>query len=93
MPQYDWPNRKTTRDEIYKLIDAERLRQDMLHPEWRGDYHGLSVLMEETGEVARGLYEANNATSETRAKWWNDNLESELVQVAATAIRWLENRQ
>lgn len=68
------------RDEIHNLIDLERTRQDRIHPEWHGDNHGLVVLAEEFGEVAKALYEGDT-----------QNLKEELVQVCAVCVRWLEN--
>lgn len=80
-----------TREDVYALIDAERQRQ---HAKWSG-FHDwgmgdcsspyvseaikLAVLLEETGEVARALL-SNDP----------DNLRTELVQVAAVAVAWLE---
>ncbi len=75
----------------YSAIIDERRRQDTLHPKWHGSQHGLSVLVEEVGEVARGLYEWNNATRAKDQQKWRENLQSELVQVAAVCVRWLEN--
>jgi NTP pyrophosphatase (non-canonical NTP hydrolase) len=40
----------------------------------------MTVLMEEVGEVARALLDGNA-----------DQLETELVQVAAVAVAWLES--
>lgn len=82
-----------TRDEIFELINQERARQDILHPRWLGDDHGLSVLVEEVGEVAKGLYEAKNAKDDESESFWISNLESELIQVGAVIFRWLENRK
>jgi NTP pyrophosphatase (non-canonical NTP hydrolase) len=67
------------REMIFRLIDAERLRQDARHPEW---YEGkaLAVLVEEVGEVAKALNEMDKV-----------ELIRELVQVAAVSVRWLEN--
>jgi NTP pyrophosphatase (non-canonical NTP hydrolase) len=90
-----------TRQEIFEAIIKERKRQDELHPKWRGNDHGLAVLAEEFGEVARALYEYNEQ------KWFSDEvietarleelreryleLQDELIQVAAVCVRWLEN--
>lgn len=82
------------RDVIIQEIHKERKRQDKLHENWYGNEHGLAVLVEEVGESAKGLYEMNTAQKakdpEAYAKW-RQNLKDELVQVASTAIRWLEN--
>ena len=81
-----------TRDSIYLAIDAERDRQSEA---WcRPHYWGfgdcssesvepttkLTVLTEELGEVARAVLDNKP-----------DDLVSELVQVAAVAIAWLES--
>lgn len=65
---------------IYCAIDKERDRQDREYC-WRGysELRRLAVLAEELGEVARAV-QRNDA----------ENLTTELVQLAAAAIRWLE---
>lgn len=69
-----------SRDEIFHKIEMERDRQDTLHPEWHGDTHGLVVLAEEFGEIAKALYENDK-----------QELKDEIIQVAAVCVRWLEN--
>ncbi len=80
-----------TRDDVYALIDAERTRQAK---RWAGP-HGwgsgdcassdvetivkVAVLGEECGEVARAVLDHDD-----------NNLQTELVQVAAVAVAWLE---
>lgn len=66
------------REMIFRLIDAERLRQDARHPEW-DEEKALAVLVEEVGEVAKALNEMDKV-----------ELIRELVQVAAVCVRWLE---
>jgi NTP pyrophosphatase (non-canonical NTP hydrolase) len=77
------------RSAIYRAIDVERGRQDA---QWRGS-HGwgsgdcssdgvaaivkVAVLSEECGEVARAILDKTDPTTE-------------LVQVAAVAVAWLE---
>lgn len=65
------------RDKIFTLISYERHRQDHLHPNF---YHPLAVLMEEVGEVAKELQEGADTS----------RLIEELTQVAAVAVRWIE---
>jgi NTP pyrophosphatase (non-canonical NTP hydrolase) len=80
-----------TRDEVYRLISAEREWQAA---KWSGPHHWGSgdcsspdtplmvkaaVLSEECGEVARAVLDRDNA-----------QLHAELVQVAAVAVAWLE---
>lgn len=79
------------RQDIFESINAERKRQNMLHPQWRGDHHGLSVLMEEVGEASKALYEMSEAHVERPYKFWKSNLKDELIQVASVCCRWLEN--
>jgi hypothetical protein len=80
-----------TRDEIYRLIGAEREWQAA---KWAGPHHWGSgdcsspdtpsmvkaaVLAEESGEVSRAVLDRDDA-----------QLLAELVQVAAVAVAWLE---
>lgn len=79
------------RRDVFDLIDAERARQAALwgrdHAWGRGDCSSRSVdetvkaavLAEECGEVARAVLERDAAA-----------LRTELVQVAAVAVAWLE---
>lgn len=81
-----------TRSAIYRLIDDERTRQQS---KWGGQHawgtgdcssqhvHPIvksAVLMEEAGEVARAILDRDSA-----------DLKTELVQVAAVAVAWLES--
>lgn len=81
-----------TRDEIHAAIDAERIRQgakwNQPHPWGWGDCSSqqvdqtvkAAVLAEECGEVARAVLDIDaNA------------LCTELIQVAAVAVAWLES--
>jgi hypothetical protein len=82
------------RADIYRLIDAERDAQsakwDRRHEWGYGDCSApesalppivkSSVLAEECGEVARAVLE-----------WDEDAQRTELVQVAAVAVAWLES--
>lgn len=72
-----------TREEIYRLIDIERSRQDRKHPTWPTDEHRrCSILAEECGEVAA-------AANDDRPV----GMRSEIVQVAAVCVRWLESME
>ena len=64
--------------EALNAILKERKRQDIIHPKSE-DYDYFAVLIEEVGEVARAIQNEDY-----------ENLQEELVQVAAVAIRWLE---
>lgn len=76
---------------IIKEIRNERIRQDekwnTIHLWGMGDCSSpmvdepvkVAVLAEECGEVARAVLERDNA-----------NLKTELIQVAAVAVAWLE---
>jgi len=75
------------RERIFQLINAERARQAQ---KWgQGDCSSLAVdplvksavLTEEVGEVARALLDREPAAQ----------LITELVQVAAVAVAWLES--
>lgn len=77
---------------IYAAIDAERNRQrakfEDVHAWGEGDCSShavtpivkVAVLSEECGEVARAVLDLDD-----------DGLRSELVQVAAVAVAWLES--
>ena len=80
-----------TRDEIFAAIVAERARQrekwSRAHSWGFGDCSSLevvepvkaAVLAEEVGEVARAMLDGDRLA-----------LRTELVQVAAVAVAWLE---
>ena len=80
------------RSEAFAAIRRERQRQldkwDVPHPWGQGDCSNptlpdilkATVLTEETGEVARAVLEQDDA-----------QLQTELVQVAAVAVAWLES--
>lgn len=80
-----------TRDRIYRLIDAERERQEQKfgghHAHGRGSCASadvplavkVAVISEECGEVARAFLNGNTG-----------GLRDELIQVAAVAVAILE---
>lgn len=85
------PRVPLTRAQAFQAISEERDRQEI---RWAGNHaHGkgscaspdvaepvkVAVLTEEVGEVARALLDGDRA-----------GLETELVQVAAVAVAWLE---
>jgi len=85
--------RAIKRQEIYKRIDAERERQERLHPILKlkkdqddeiktittliNNGEMLAVLVEELGEIGRALQ-------------GEGDLDEELIQLAAVCCRWLE---
>ncbi len=69
-------------DWIVKRILSERTRQDQKWGEQNHDDHKwLAILVEEIGEVAKGLLE-----NPSKVIW----TESEITQVAAVCMAWLE---
>lgn len=81
-----------TRDEAFALVTAERERQEQ---KWNREHSWgfgscastavhdavkVMVLTEECGEVARAVLDMDDA-----------DLRTELVQVAAVAVAWLES--
>ncbi len=80
------------RDDVYLAIDDERARQrdrwSAPHAWGQGDCSSMSVsrtvkaavLAEECGEVARAVLEQDHR-----------GLRTELIQVAAVAVAWLES--
>lgn len=87
----------TTRGAIFQLVNAERQRQEAKAKAgefaWSAaapdvpDALRLAVLVEEVGEVACAVLGENGAVSD------GGDLQSELVQVAAVAVAWLEGRR
>ena len=75
------------RNKIYKMIDEERDRQDKKF----GDRSDLprfvwsTILTEENGEVAKACLDIVSEKSTL------DELQTELIQVAAVAVAWLES--
>jgi NTP pyrophosphatase (non-canonical NTP hydrolase) len=65
--------------DILNAILKERKRQDVLHPNNKKSAY-LSIVVEELGEVAKELQENNK-----------EQLKEELIQLAASVVRWLEN--
>jgi NTP pyrophosphatase (non-canonical NTP hydrolase) len=84
---------KMDRQEIYRLIDEERDRQDLLHPKTirrKSDSEDveiianlidqmeyLAVLVEEVGEVGKAMQ-------------GDGDLKEELIQTASCCVRWVE---
>lgn len=66
--------------------DAKWGEQNHPDPEW------LAILLEEVGEAAKCVVEVR-FDNEGQAADYNSLLDYELVQVAATAINWLESRR
>lgn len=88
------------RDEINNLIDTERTRQDRLHPELPSNLaEQLNILTEEVGESAQALnnylewsklgLKSDGATQTSERLM--EQYKTELTQVAAVAVRLLEN--
>jgi len=87
------------RDDVYALIDAERLRQagkwGSAHIWGMGDCSSrnvptlakVAILTEECGEVSEAVLDGGPIPSATSAR----SLRDELVQVAAVAVAWLES--
>lgn len=61
---------------------TERIRQNRLHPSFPADMR-FAILVEEVGEVAQELQYSQFPDNRERLK-------AELTQVAAVALRWLE---
>lgn len=60
-------------------VNAERYRQDEIHPEEKTIQERFNVLVEEVGEVATALQNRDP-----------ENLYEELIHVAASAVRMAE---
>ena len=74
------------RADFMDLIWKERIRQDIKFPPVEGvnidDYQMYIVLAEEFGEIAKGLLEKDY-----------NNVDDEIVQVAAVCTKWYELRR
>ena len=75
-----------TRSEIYAMIDAERIRQDVKHPVFANSH--LAVLASEFGEVSDEVRDTDGANPIDSI---HGPLRDELIQVAAVCVRWLES--
>lgn len=69
-------------DRIFNAIIAERQRQDEKWgaPQSLPDFQWLTILTEEVGEVAKAINEDHPL-----------EIRTELIQVIAVAVKWLEN--
>lgn len=81
------------RNQIWQLIGLELKKAKKKHPSWPTHIVAKAgIVNEECGELIRACvnlkYEAK--TPEDRIKW-HEEIEKEAIQVAATAIRFLEN--
>lgn len=87
-------------------VGLERVRQEEIGEGWRakgtdwrscadpaidgGNFARATVLGEEYGEVCRAALEAQYAPTIGSAIEWRGRLRTELVQVAAVAVAWVE---
>ena len=75
--------------DVLAEVRAERERQDAKWGEQNcHDFEWVSILAEEFGEAAQAANEANFTSGNRRGDW--SHLRSELVQVAAVAVAWIE---
>lgn len=87
-----------SQDEVFERIANERLRQRQLFAERKISFSVSSrivsaarkfrVLIEEIGEVAQAI---DQLEQHPKSKFHRDHLITELVQVAAVAVAWLES--
>lgn len=97
MPIGDAALAPAVRQDVYDLIETERLRQEHLKAAGRFKYTCADPEMttdgkfyclgEEFGEVARALVEGAGLANDVH----NVDLKKELVHVAAVATAWLES--
>lgn len=88
----------TKQERIWRKILAERVRQNEIHPDKNcamphvsSGYKGL-VLVEEVGECAKeGMIIMDTPRTDPEHQAAREKLKTELVQVAATAVAWLES--
>lgn len=73
----------------YQLIQMERIKQDVKWGEQNhDDFKWLAILGEEFGEVSKAVCEQLQSKFHPLAL--RENLEIELVQIAAVCIQWIE---
>lgn len=87
--------------EVFAKIAAERQRQRELFSAGKITFdcasgvpdsnRKLRVLMEEVGEVAQELDRLEGCRDKRAERFVREDLEDELVQVAAVAVAWLES--
>lgn len=77
------------REEIFAAIEEERERQNRRHPKWRPEL-AVAIVTEEVGEVAEAWARLTIETVPDTRYYHNRDLRSELIQVAAVCVRWLE---
>ena len=77
---------------IPECIWQERVKEDAKWGEQNHDDFGwLSILSEEVGEAAQCLNKSYlDPVERAEAMEWRGLLEIELIQIAATAVAWLE---
>ena len=79
-----------TRDQIYDFISQEREWQKLVYGDGGHEYlaheRWLAILTAELGEVAKEICAKNLGLPATEKE-----LQSELIQVAAVVVKWLEN--
>ena len=83
-------------DKILAMVKEERQRQDALKAQGRFKYtcadaemlnsEKLAVLVEEVGEAARAILNKGNLVTDKG----KDDLQCELIQIAAVAVAWVE---
>lgn len=80
------------RQNIFRLIDEERDRQDVIHPIIKRKYEDKNVelianLIDQTDFLAIAVEEIGEVA---RAMQGEGDLQEELVQLASVCVRWLE---
>ncbi len=74
---------------IFFLIKMERVKQNVKWGEQNhDDFKWLSILAEEFGEVSKAVCEQMQKNHHPLAL--RENLEIELIQVAAVCVQWIE---
>jgi hypothetical protein len=74
--------RRVSRLALYKRVDEERARQDAEADPSMGAAQHLAVLTKKTGDIASTLLDRRPRERQ---------LEQELVEILAVALRWLED--
>lgn len=81
------------RDAIFDLINDERERQIAVFGFCQRDpFHVFTALTEEVGELAEAIQETFGAVRRHPERGGMERIEKEAIQVAAMAIKLLEER-
>lgn len=81
-------------DVLYGMVKREMQRAVDLHGPLSTNHEtALRILVEEVGEAAEAIHDIIHAKTAVERGMAKIHLRTELVQVTATALRWLQNAE